>query len=279
MKKKTAAVIWLFLLAAVITVLFIVTRENVDEVEAPVSSGIGFASLEEALPAHGTQEQIIRHSAYILLYNEKYEQADWVVYRLTRDMVHGGIKRTNDFRPDPTVATSSATVNDYMRSGYDKGHLVPAGDMKWSQTAMSESFFMSNMSPQEPGFNRGIWENLESAVRAWADINEELYVVTGPVVVGDYRTIGENGVAVPLYYYKVLLDIKEPGLKGLGYILPNKPSRLPLSRYAVSIDSVESFTGIDFFPSLPDSFENILESGYQSDEWSLPSVEMKRDRI
>jgi endonuclease G len=92
-------------------------------------------------------------------------------------------KRKDNFRSDPKVKTGSAALSDYKGSGYDRGHLAPAADFKWSATAMSESFYMSNMSPQVPGFNRGIWKNIESTVRNWAVENDEIYIVTGPVLI------------------------------------------------------------------------------------------------
>ena len=105
-------------------------------------------------------EQIVNHLGYSLSYNEKNEQASWVAYELTADQVRGTVKRKDSFRSDPLIKTGSASLSDYKGSGYDRGHLAPAADMKWSTTAMSESFFMSNMSPQLPGFNRGIWKKL-----------------------------------------------------------------------------------------------------------------------
>ncbi|GAH82191.1 unnamed protein product, partial [marine sediment metagenome] len=145
--------------------------------------GLSFLLISScAAHVYAPKDDIIRHTAYTLKYKEKYEQAEWVLYKLTAERVKGSYKRTNDFRPDPMVKTGSATLSDYKGSGYDRGHLAPAGDMKWSTTAMSESFYMSNMSPQNPGFNRGIWKKLEGQVRTWATDNEEIYIVTGPVL-------------------------------------------------------------------------------------------------
>ena len=135
-------------------------------------------TLQQLLPSHTSNHQIIEHSAYILQYNEKYEHAEWVIYLLTQDRVADSFERTDNFRPDPKVITGSASLADYKGSGYDRGHLAPAADMKWSENVMSESFFMSNMSPQKPGFNRGIWKSLESIVRTWAIENNEIYIVT-----------------------------------------------------------------------------------------------------
>ena len=179
--------------------------------------------------------------------------------------------RTNDFREDYKVKTGSASLSDYKGSGYDRGHLAPAGDMKMSSTAMSESFFMSNMSPQHPSFNRGIWKKLEGSVRNWADDNGEIHIVTGPILNEQFSTIGYNGVSIPNYYYKVILDYKEPGLKGIGFILLHEKSSSSLKSFAVSIDEVERRTGIDFYHSLPDEIENQIESTIDISKWSFRS--------
>ena len=213
-------------------------------------------------------EQIVRHLAYVLSYNEKHEQANWVFYELTDNEVLGSVKRKDQFRRDPNVKSGSASLSDYKGSGYDRGHLAPAADMKWSSLAMSESFFMSNMSPQAPSFNRGIWKKLEAKVRKWATDNESIYIVTGGVLKGSLNTIGKNKVSVPEYYYKVILDYNEPEIKGIGFILPNKKANKPLNSYKVSIDDVEKFTGIDFFHLLPDSIEDKIESSKDFYKWN-----------
>ena len=159
------------------------------------------------------------------------------------------VRRTDDFRRDRAVTTGSATLADYRHSGYDRGHLAPAAAMAWSQGVMSESFYLSNMSPQDPGFNRGIWRQLEARVRDWADLHGEVFVVTGPVLESELPTIGPSGVSVPAYYYKVVVDLRPPGVEGIGFILPNGSANQSIGRYTVSIDSVEAFTGIDFFQS------------------------------
>ena len=223
------------------------------------------------LPNYTQSDQIIFHTAYTLKYSEQHEQASWVAYTLKSSHTSGNVGRTNDFRIDYKVKTGSASLSDYKGSGYDRGHLAPAGDMKWSSTAMSESFFMSNMSPQNPSFNRGIWKKLEGSVRNWADDNGEIHVVTGPILTGSYPSIGSNQVSIPNYYYKVILDYKEPELKGIGFILLHEKSNSSLKSFAVSIDEVERRTGIDFYYSLPDEIENQIESSIDVSKWSFRS--------
>jgi len=185
---------------------------------------------------------------------------------------HKTVKRSNDFCSDNEVPTGSATNADYQGSGYDRGHMAPAADMSWSVQTMQESFYYSNMSPQVPGFNRGIWKKLEEQVRQWAVENQDIYVVTGPVLSGNLSTIGPDRVSVPKYYYKVILDDTLPGLKGIGFIMPNASSTMPLQSFAVSIDSVEKVTGINFFPALPEQEEQALEKSVCLSCWSWTST-------
>ena len=215
-----------------------------------------------------TTGQVVKHTYYVLSYSEVHEQPEWVYYKLTASFVKGPVSRTDDFRPDPEVSTGSAQLYDYKGSGYDRGHLCPAGDMKLSRHSMSETFYMSNMSPQEPAFNRGIWKNLEATVRNWAVEEGEIYVVTGGVLSGIKGTIGSNRVAVPKYYYKVIYD-PSGDKKMIALVLPNEKSIKPLQSYVVSVDSVEELTGIDFFHELNDVLENHLESSSDPSLWSF----------
>jgi len=219
------------------------------------------------IPEIPMNAQVVVHAGYTLSYNEMHEQANWVAYELTEKETEGKYKRTNKFIVDPDIITGSAESKDCKKSGYDQGHLAPAADMAWSKTAMKESFYYSNMSPQEPGFNRVIWKNLEEQVRTWAIDNKAIYVVTGPVLTEGLPAIGPNKVSVPKYYYKVVLDYSWPEIKGIGFILPNKKSEDQLQNYAVSIDSVEKVTGINFFYKLPDDQEKYIESMMDVNEW------------
>ncbi len=203
---------------------------------------------------------------YILKYHEQHEQAEWVYYVLTPEFVDGNAKRRNDFRVDPDVKTGSATLADYRGSGYDRGHLCPAAAMKLNAKAMSETFFMSNMSPQKPYFNRGIWKHLEAQVRSWVRIEKKLYVVTGPVFKDNLGTIGRNKVTVPGYYYKVVYD-PTGSKKMIGFIMRNEKSDKPIKSFAVSVDEVEKVTGIDFFPGLNDELEDRLERESEISKW------------
>lgn len=210
---------------------------------------------------------LVRHTYYILSYNEKYEQANWVYYSITDSMIiHGGEERSNKFKIDPAVPTGSAKPSDYIKSGYDRGHLCPAGDMGFNPVAMQESFYMSNMSPQVPEFNRGIWKELETQVRNWAKKEQKLYVVSGPIFRNNRGTIGKDQVLVPGYYYKVIFD-PEVKPRMISFILPNSGSDRPLSDFAVPVDEVEKQTGYDFFSQLPDDLESGLENKVELAGW------------
>ena len=210
--------------------------------------------------------EIISHSYYTLSYIEDHEQAEWVYYKLTHDMFETSVERTDNFRNDPLVSTGSSSPNDYYKSGYDRGHLAPAGDMKKNRQIMSESFYMSNISPQNPSFNRGGWKKIESLVRDWAH-NGEIHVVTGGVLRNGLNKIGNNRVSVPLYFYKIIFDSNKN--KMIGFLTPNQKLASSVESYVYSVDYIESFTGIDFFPGLDDELEDRLESQKQLNQWSF----------
>ena len=222
------------------------------------------------LPANIGINQIIEHTGFTLSYNESHEQADWVAYELTKDEAQANTyDRTDDFREDPLVDEKSAQLIDYepTNSTYARGHLAPAADFKWSETAMSESFYMSNMSPQVHEFNSGKWMYLEMEVRNWADIYDGVYVVTGGILKEGLSSIGSNKVSVPEKFYKVILDLDEQ--KGIGFIMPNTDIEDTFKNYAVSIDDVEEATGLDFFPLLDDKTEEKIESILNMSKWTF----------
>ncbi len=275
-KKRGKRILFLLIVLLVLWVLTLVLAPS--EATYVESSSSGIPNLE--LPATKSSDVLTTHLGYTLLYDEQYEQARWVAYELTRSELYGMNDRGDDFRSDPSIATGSADLNDYKGSGYDRGHLIPAADLSWSEDAMSGSFYLSNMSPQAPDFNRGIWSDLEATVRNFADTEGSIYVVTGPVLTdGPFKTIGANKVAVPHEYYKVILDYQEPDLKAIGFILPNEGSKKDLETFATSVDKVEELTGLDFFYQLPDKEENKLESEFNTNDWDFHTFQAsKADR-
>lgn len=219
------------------------------------------------IPALLPDENLVQHTAFSLVYSEKHEQAKWVAYQLTAAETEKAHERSDRFLPDPSIASGSATDADYKGSGYDRGHLAPASDMGWSEKTMAESFYYSNMSPQTPSFNRGIWKKGEDLVRQWARKYGSLYVVVGPVLKPGLPSIGPNQVSVPKQYYKVLLHYSETEKKALAFLMENEASSAPLEEFVVSVDSVEKITGIDFFPALPDKEEAELEKRFCLSCW------------
>ena len=212
-------------------------------------------------------EDTVHHYSYSFSYSEKYEQPRWLNYTLTREMlsIHL-VKRKDNFREDPFVVTRSAQLVDYKSSGYDRGHLCPAKSMEFSEFAMSESFYMSNMSPQHPSLNRGIWKKLETKERKWAVELDSLEIYCGGVFDSIIEFIGPNNVAVPSAYYKIIFcpyDLE----KSISFIFPNEKCQNPLSYYVVPIDSIEEKTKLDFFSELSDNQQDLFESRVNISNW------------
>ena len=255
------------------------TRRGDDQVESAITnpnvpdySGIDSFyftnSFDFAWPAYTVDDQIVEHEGYALSYDEKNEQPFWVAQKLERSNIEKNRYQWKDnFREDPLVRTGSAALNDYKNSGYDRGHLAPAADLSWSKQALDQSFFLSNMSPQNPSFNRGIWRKLEENVRKWAISNNTIYVVTGPIIEKGLDRIGKNRVTVPEYYYKAILDIEEPELKAIAFIMKNEKSDADIFNFAVTIDELESIAKLNFFPSTPDELEDQLEKTITTNLW------------
>lgn len=216
-----------------------------------------------------SSNQIIFHKHYTLSYNEKYEQADWVAYEVLRNnLISNNFKRPF-FIQDTKVLTQSADWRNYRNSTYDKGHLCPAGDMKFSKSAFDDTFYTSNITPQRHDFNSGIWNRLEQKVRYWATKYDHLYVVTGGVLQKGLKTIGKEKVAVPNYFYKIVLYKIDGEFKMIGFLIPHQESNLPLYKFVVAVDKIEELTNIDFFPKLNDSIENRLEKKLDYKDWSF----------
>ena len=189
-------------------------------------------------------DQIIYHTAYTLSYNESHEQANWVTYMVTKVELENDVaKRKDNFTEDTSVITGSAQLEDYKGSGYDRGHLAPAATFVDNQKEMDESFLMSNMSPQDPSFNRGVWKRLEDYERKMAIEKDTVYVICGPILTEGLKTIGPNKVSVPELYYKIIYYKDWM----MCFILNNEKSSEPLYIFRQPLDVVEQMTKIDFF--------------------------------
>ncbi|PWH83442.1 endonuclease [Algibacter marinivivus] len=216
-----------------------------------------------------TTNQIVHHEGYSLSYNEKHEQAEWVAYELKKAHLSSVNHKRPYFEIDKAIKTGAASWRNYKNSGYDRGHLCPAGDRRFSKDAHDETFLTSNISPQEHQFNSGIWNTLEQKVRYWARKYDGVFVVTGGVLKGHMKTIGTEEVSVPNQFYKVLIDNNTGKTKMIAFLMPHKDSRKPLYDFVVSVDEIEKLTGIDFFPELEDSLENKLEASSSYKDWSF----------
>ncbi|MCB0449788.1 MAG: DNA/RNA non-specific endonuclease [Confluentibacter sp.] len=216
-----------------------------------------------------TTGQVIHHEAFSLSYSEPHEQAEWVAYELKKSqLVNTNFKRPY-FEVDDAVKTGAADWRNYKNSGYDRGHLCPAGDRSYSKVAFNETFLTSNISPQAHSFNSGIWNTLEQKVRYWASKYDGVFVVTGGVLKGAMKTIGSENVAVPNQFYKVLIDVNSGKPRMIAFLMPHENSNKPLYEFVVSVDEVEKLTGIDFFPQLDDALENKLEASSSYKDWSF----------
>lgn len=233
------------------------------------SDNAKYDNLELGIP--GECDQIINREGYALGFSREHKQPLWVAYRISKEEAQAQVVARNiaDFYEDSEVK-GSATLADYKRSGYDRGHLAPAGDMKFSSKAMRESFSMANMSPQNNSFNSGAWNRLEQAVRNFAIRENSIFVVTGPIFIEDEepKYIGASKIRVPEFYYKVIYD-ETPPEKMIGFIMANKGSKKPLSFFAVTVDEVEDATGLDFFSNLDDEKESNLESNIDISLWDI----------
>lgn len=209
----------------------------------------------------GTPEQILKRTGYVASYNKTTLLPNWVAWHLTAERTEGSAKRSGvDFAEDTEVPEPRATDWDYYNSGYDRGHMCPAADNKWSKKAMEESFLFTNMCPQNGNLNRGDWNEMEMACRKWAKKYGDLYIVCGPILYkGKHKTIGKNKVVVPEAFFKVVLRTGD-NPQAIGFIYKNTSGNRPKDSYVNTVDEVERITGIDFFSSLPDDVEKKVEA-------------------
>lgn len=216
----------------------------------------------------GTPEQILERTGYVASYNKATLLPNWVAWHLTAERTEGSAKRSGvDFAEDTEVPEPRATDWDYYNSGYDRGHMCPAADNKWSKKAMEESFLFTNMCPQNGNLNRGDWNEMEMACRKWAKKYGDLYIVCGPILYkGKHKTIGKNKVVVPEAFFKVVLRTGDDP-QAIGFIYKNTSGNRPKDSYVNTVDEVERITGIDFFPSLPDDVEKNVEATADIANW------------
>ena len=234
----------------------------------PEESGDGQVPESLYLGIPRESDLLLARRGFAVGYSEKYRQAIWVSYVLSAEhLALPRVKRAVKFQVDPAVRRDPVHSREYNRTGFDRGHLAPAADMTYSFETMRNSFYMTNISPQLPGCNRGIWKRLETQVRRWALKEGELYVITGPIFDRKPRRMGRRGIPVPTAFYKVILDLTPPR-KMIAFIIPNDSSRRRLSSFVTTVDAVEELTGCDFFSNIDDAEEDALESVSEFSAWN-----------
>jgi len=264
---RYALIIILLLLLLILLFAFIRSKQE-NKTTKGSELFLNITGIYYGLPEQKECDQLIDYPGFVICYNEKTEQANWTAHILSKKMLQGPrIKRKDLFKKDNRVLTGTAIPEDYKRSGYDKGHLVPAADMAWSEASSRASFYMSNMSPQLPGFNRGIWKRTEEWAREMALIHDSLYIISGPVFKDESRKIGINEVYVPSYYYKIVMDITQPEYSAIAFLFQNEAKGGEIYEYAITIDSLERFTGVDFFYELKGEMIEKLEQELQIGHW------------
>lgn len=246
------------------------SENNVVEVEdnKTTSRPIDLSLLE--IPQGESQGSIIAHLGYTLSYNHQTLTPNWVAYELTAEEANGQVPRCNNFAEDPDLKGRQASLDDYRGSGWDRGHLAPAADMKWSQQAMDESFFLSNMCPQNQTFNGGSWETTEKMGRRIANQYGKVYIVCGPIYANNhFGTIGTNKVAIPDAFFKAFLIEVNDTYSAIGFVMLNIPERQELKASSMSIDQLEELINLDLFHNLDDAIETEVEAKVDKRYWGI----------
>lgn len=265
-KKKSKLPYWLtVLIAAILWIggdqlkLWLGIETDQQKIEKSIQES-DMSKLEIPVINNGKQGQILQRTGYTLSYDSKTKTPKWVAWELTKEETKGKEERSTQFYPDPDVVGTQVVTYDYSHSGYDRGHMAPAADMKWSKQAMQESFYMSNICPQDHNLNTEDWKNLETKSREWARRYGKVHIACGPIYNGKRNEyIGEHRVKVPDAFFKVILINTSKKQFALGFLFENEAGERPLEKYLVPVDQIEKITGMDFFSALPDELENRLE--------------------
>ena len=220
------------------------------------------------IPSYTSDNNVISHIGYTTCYNNDLRIPEWVAWELTAEELEGDLEVYRNYSEDPDMSGPQAINRDYVNSGYTHGHMAPVGDMKWSGQAIDESNYLTNMCPQTAELNNGDWEYLESRCRKAARKYGRVWITCGPLFTSDHiETIGRNNVAVPDAFFKVMLTETDGKYHSIGFIYRNDQSSQPLADCAMTVNEVETKTGLDFFPALPDDIENNIESEYDLYIW------------
>lgn len=236
--------------------------------KAPAKLESSRAWLDVRIPEDVPQTKL-EYEGFEVSFNPIWHVPNYVAWELTADETRGTVARNSRFAPDRDVY-GCATLEDYRRSGFDRGHMVPAADMKWSEQAMQDSHLLTNIVPQDHSLNSGRWNSLEQKCRYLAQRDSAIVIIAGPILSDRIvRTIGNSGVAVPERFFKVIFSPFVEHPQAIAFVMPNRAVQEPLSSMSMTVDRLEEITGFDFFSSLPDSIENAVESEYNPRFWNL----------
>lgn len=235
---------------------------------------------------------------YSYEWNATMKHAEWVAFSFDEQTCKDVTGRTDAWDVDPLLPAELQTSNaNHTNDGFDRGHICASEDRVWSVDANKQTFYFSNMSPQLASFNQKFWVSVENQIRKWGraipTTYDKVYVVKGgtlnhllkgftgavkgadgkiPTTDADGFTM--KGLACPQYYFAAVLSEKDGAYKAIAFLvehkegLPEEPTTAELQQYVVSIDSLETFSGIDFFCNLPDDLEDEVESAYNTSDWA-----------
>ena len=258
---------WGLMVALVCFLLYRVAMNNNATHLMPLSEDARDSLMTVGVP-RGMSDTLLNYGeAFAVHFNSTLGIANCAAYELVNNELNGAAERAGEFMQDPDVK-GCPSPQDYAGSGMDRGHLVPAGDLKWNPQAMRQSFLLTNVCPMHKALNEGGWAKLEEKVREWTARDSALLVFTGPVVSEGDTTLASGRVTVPSAYYKVIMAPCVRPMRAIAFIYPNGHSGGRLRQYAVSIDEVERRTGLDFFPTLPQKEQQQLESVVNLDTWT-----------
>ena len=218
------------------------------------------------IPKNDTLQRV-NYEYFELGYSENHEQPGWVAYTLSQKDTVINYDKRKSFKEDKNITTRTANNSDYKSTGYDRGHLVPAADMRYAFGAYTSTFLYSNCSPQVPAFNRGQWRVLELWTRNLLKTYKNIYIVTGPILTDDMPFLGINKVSIPDFFYKVIVMFDGEKYSSIAFFMPNRKNESEAKFFIVSVDFVEAVTGMDFFSKLPDKIENEIESKLNPNEF------------
>ena len=250
---------------------------NVEVVPSPSAGSVSESGMALPAPLTGRDEHVLHHKGYVVSYNSQWKIPNWVAWELTAREAGGKMEREDTFCEDPDFKGAQASLADYRRSGYTRGHMVPAADMRWSKEAMEECFYLTNMCPQVAAFNSGNWGQLERQCRSWAKRDSAIWIVCGPIVGKSPKHIGAGKVVVPDGFFKVVLAPYAKTPRAVGFIYPHRNKKgAKMREFMTTVDEVERRTGIDFFASLPDEVERKVEAQNPAGRWRFMDERRKK---